>query len=331
MNSNSLPWVELYRPDNIDDIKSHESIHKSIHNFLANKTLPHLLFYGPPGTGKTSTIICCAKKLYGEYYQNMILIINASNERGIDTVRTTIKNFVSTRTGLLIQRSDMFRIIVLDEIDSTTTEAQGMLRQTIETYSETARFCLICNDIDKVNCALQSRCVTFRFSLLSNKHVKEKLLEICQDQKINYKNNAIDAIIDISKGDMRMAINTLQHVCSVYKNKITMADIYACTGHCSPKLITNCVTHISTSISENKSISLTVNGIYNIVIENNITFDKFLDKFSEYVIDSSDYSEKQKIYIIDNMAKLEIYDSVNISMNINIMNMISLFVIANKI
>ena len=153
---NQLPWIEKYRPKEIDQVISHKEIITSLKKFIEKKSLPHLLFFGPSGSGKTSTIKCCANEIYGKYIDCMILELNASNERGIETVRTKIKNFVCNRNSIFLPLNvrGIFKLVILDEIDSMTVEAQGMLRQTIEKHSSTTRFCLICNDIDKINISI---------------------------------------------------------------------------------------------------------------------------------------------------------------------------------
>ena len=123
--SDTLPWVEKYRPATLDDLISHQDITSTINRFIDENRLPHLLFYGPPGTGKTSTILACARRIYGPKYRSMILELNASDDRGIDVVRDQIKEFASTRTIF----SSGFKLIILDEADAMTSPAQAALRR----------------------------------------------------------------------------------------------------------------------------------------------------------------------------------------------------------
>ncbi len=207
-NEKQLPWIEKYRPTEINRIISHKEIINSLQSFIKMRTLPNLLFFGPSGSGKTSTILCCANEIYNQYTACMVLQLNASNERGIETVRTKIKNFVSNRNSIFLPEGirRIFKLVILDEIDSMTVEAQGMLRQTIEKNSNSTRFCLICNDIDKINIALQSRCALFRFSPIKMIDMKNRLIEICAFEKIEHDDDALDAIIKISRGDMNCVI-----------------------------------------------------------------------------------------------------------------------------
>ena len=134
----NLPWVEKYRPKTLDDLISHKDIVTTIDKFVQQNRLPHLLFYGPPGTGKTSTILAVAKQIYSpKEFNSMVLELNASDDRGIGIVRGQVLNFASTRT---IFRSG-FKIVILDEADAMTRDAQNALRRVIEQYTENTRFC----------------------------------------------------------------------------------------------------------------------------------------------------------------------------------------------
>lgn len=327
-----LPWVEKYRPQKIDDVISHKEIIQSLKKFITKKTLPHLLFFGSSGVGKTSVIKCCAKEIYGPYADCMTLELNASNERGIETVRTKIKNFVSNRNSIFLPKGfrNIFKLVILDEIDSMTVEAQGMLRQTIEKNSATTRFCLICNDIDKINVALQSRCALYRFAPLNFSDSKKRLEEICQIENIKYDKEALDAIINISKGDMRTSINTLQHVKLIISNKITAEDIYKISGHCMPIIILDVFNKLKKLANNKVSLKKCIDEITDIVVDNNITIFNLLGELKNVVMES-DFSNNQKIFLVKNFAQNEIYDSVNIDPRHILMIISSLFVMVPKI
>lgn len=226
----NLPFVEKYRPDSLEDIVSHHEIIDTISKFVEQKKMPHLLFYGPPGTGKTSSIIAIAKKMYGKHYNNMILELNASDDRGIGVVRDKIKSFCATQQIM----NKGIKLVILDECDAITSAAQFALRRVVEKYTRTTRFCLICNYVSKVIPALQSRCTRFRFSPLKTEDIKVKLSEICQAEKFDIEEKAEDAIISLSGGDMRKVLNVLESA-SMAHDKITVKDIYACTGRPSPE------------------------------------------------------------------------------------------------
>lgn len=167
-----------------------------------------MLFYGPPGTGKTSTIMACARKLYGNNYSTMTLELNGSDDRGINTVRQTIREFAHTNK---LFKSGI-KLVILEEVDSMTYDAQFALRRVIEKYTYNVRFCLICNYINKIIPALQSRCFRFKFSPLNKSNVNMYLNKIVQSEDIKIDQSSIDAIIRLNKGDLRKSINTLQMV-----------------------------------------------------------------------------------------------------------------------
>ena len=203
-----LPWVEKYRPKSLSELIAHEDIISIISNLIDNDNLPHLLLYGPPGTGKTSTIIAAAKRMYGssKAYSSMALELNASDARGIDVVRNEIKEFAGTRQ--LFNKG--IKLIILDEADAMTSDAQFALRRVIEKYTKNARFCLICNYVSKIIPALQSRCTKFRFAPLSREQIRSRLVDIAEKESVELTENAIHAILSLSGGDMRRVLNLLQ-------------------------------------------------------------------------------------------------------------------------
>lgn len=224
-NNEYLPWIEKYRPKNINDIISHDQNIETIKKLLINSSLPHLLFYGSPGTGKTSTILALAKEIYGNNIRLMIMKLDASDDRGINSVREDIKGFA--------EKTNMFqkgvKLIILDEADSMTFDAQSALRRIIEKYSATVRFCLICNYENKIIHAIRSRCANFRFSNIDIKHITTKLEQISNDEKLQYNSKVINTIAHLSKGDLRKAINLLQTI-SMQPNNITEAICYETAG-----------------------------------------------------------------------------------------------------
>jgi replication factor C subunit 3/5 len=184
-----------------------DDIVNSITNLIDNDNLPHLLLYGPPGTGKTSTIVAAAKRMYGSSkYSSMTLELNASDARGIDVVRNEIKEFAGTKQLF----SKGVKLIILDEADAMTSDAQFALRRVIEKYAKNARFCLICNYVSKIIPALQSRCTRFRFAPLAPHQIQGRLEFVAQQEKVNLTEDGVKAILALSGGDMRRVLNLLQ-------------------------------------------------------------------------------------------------------------------------
>jgi replication factor C subunit 3/5 len=230
--TDNLPWVEKYRPNSLNEMVSHEEIIQVLNKLIDNSKLPHLLFYGPPGTGKTSAIVACAKKMYGNNYKSMALELNASDDRGIDVVRDQIKEFAGTRKLF----STGIKLVILDEADAMTTDAQSALRRIIEKYTSNTRFCMICNYVNKIMPALQSRCTKFRFAPLKTEQITGKLDEICEAEKIKITPSGKQAILDQAGGDMRRVLNLLQSAHTAYP-EIGEEQVYLCAGAAMPKVI----------------------------------------------------------------------------------------------
>ncbi|CDS38316.1 replication factor C subunit 5 [Echinococcus multilocularis] len=229
--ASDLPWIEKYRPESLDDLIGHELIITTIRRFLNQGKLPHLLFYGPPGTGKTSTILSVAKHLFGPTeFSSMVLELNASDDRGIGVVREQVLTFASTKTLF----SGKFKLIILDEADAMTKDAQNALRRIIEKFSENARFCLICNYLSKITQAIQSRCTRFRFPPVQKSYTMARLGEIAKKEGFQLTNDGKVAIHRFSSGDMRVAINLLQSA-SMSSQVVDEASVYACTGYPTPR------------------------------------------------------------------------------------------------
>ncbi|KAJ7917490.1 P-loop containing nucleoside triphosphate hydrolase protein [Mycena leptocephala] len=228
-DNDNLPWVEKYRPVTLDDVVSHKDITNTIEKFIEKNRLPHLLFYGPPGTGKTSTILAVARRIYGSEYRKQILELNASDDRGIDVVREQIKQFAETRTLF----SKGYKLIILDEADMMTQQAQAALRRVIEQYTKNVRFCIICNYVNKIAPAIQSRCTRFRFSPLPIVEVQKRLDSVIEAEEVKLTPDGKAALLKLSKGDMRRALNVLQ-ACHAAYDLTGETEIYNCTGNPHP-------------------------------------------------------------------------------------------------
>ncbi len=226
MSVSDLMWVEKYRPKKISQLVDQKEIVGSIQSLLKNQAeMPHLLFSGSAGVGKTTLALCLSHEILGDHWKDSILELNASDERGINMVRDRVKMF-SRYAGL--DSKIPFKIIILDEADEMTADAQTALRRIIEDTSKICRFILIANNISKIIDPIQSRCAVFKFSTIPEKDVVLYLKEISKKEKIKFDENGLGAIYEYSEGDLRHAINLLQATASL--GDITEANVKASAG-----------------------------------------------------------------------------------------------------
>jgi replication factor C subunit 2/4 len=210
------------RPKSLDDVTAQDHTVTVLRRTLQSANLPHMLFYGPPGTGKTSTVLALAKQLYGpELFKTRVLELNASDERGISIVREKVKDFArmqlsnppSGPAGEEYRKKypcPPYKIIVLDEADSMTQDAQSALRRTMETYSKITRFCLVCNYVTRIIDPLASRCSKFRFKSLDEGNAGKRLEDIARLEDVKLDDGVVNTLLRCSEGDLRKAITFLQ-------------------------------------------------------------------------------------------------------------------------
>lgn len=200
-------WVEKYRPTDLFDVVGNESVMERLRGMAAQGHMPNLILAGAPGVGKTTSVMCLARALLGEYTKTGVLELNASDDRGIDVVRDKIKNFAHQKVTLPPGRH---KIIILDEADSMTEAAQQALRRTMELCSATTRFALACNQSSKLIEPIQSRCAILRFSKLSDAEVLSRLNQVAQFEKVPTTDPGLEALVFTAEGDMRNALNNMQ-------------------------------------------------------------------------------------------------------------------------
>ena len=231
MTINSL-WTEKYRPLEFTDLKGQKDIVSKVKAFVEQKNMPHLLFSGPAGVGKTTLALVISKQLFGKNFRQNILELNASDERGIDIIRSKVKDFARTRAIGDVP----FKIIYLDESDALTREAQQALRRTMENYTQTTRFILSCNYSSKIIDPIQSRCAIFRFKPLAKEELFSIFEKIAQAENLTINQEAKDALYEVSGGDCRKAENIMQSAAAI-DNNITAENVFSMASVAKPKEI----------------------------------------------------------------------------------------------
>ena len=294
-------WTEKYCPKNLNEIVSHKLNIQILEKLIEKKNIPHIIFHGRSGVGKTSTVIAYTKKIYENKFNFSILELNASDERGIEVIREKIKTFASTRN--LFNKNIKF--IILDEADLMTNDAQLALKKIIDIYIHNCRFCILCNNINKIIPELQSRCMKIRFKPIQYLDAYKKLTFICKKENITITKSALDIIINYSKQDLRKMINLLQSFYLLNQTKIIKSTAYKFLNimnnkeeNCFIEIIkTNTYVKIYDKIKNyikiyNYSITDIVNLIFNIITNIITVNEKTLIILSKAIIELADLEYK---------------------------------------
>lgn len=302
--------VEKYRPNKLENIVGNNDIIEQFKKYDKNN-LPHMILSGPPGVGKTTSIICLSKKILKDDFKNCFLELNASNERGIDIVRSKIKTFCQ-------KVSNNVKIIFLDESENLTTQAQQALRRMIELYSKNTRFIFACNSLNPINNAIKSRCKIIKYNKINNENVIFKITEICKKENIEYTVDGINLLVTLLNGDLRNIINNLQVIHSSY-TKININNVKKIINIPSSYFINKLMTNIiAKDFNESKNImeKLLKNGhdcfkiikmMFNLIKESTyqhkIKYLTFIGDIEYHIVMRAD-PEIQMIYLICLMCDL---------------------------
>lgn len=223
--------TEKYRPQKLDDCIGQDIIVKRLKRYVSSKNMPNLLFAGGPGTGKSTMALCLAKELYGTEWKIDFMELNASDERGIDVIRKKVKEYANVQS----MGDVLFKIILLDEADALTKDAQSALRRTMEKYTSSVRFILTCNYSSKIIEPIESRCSVNRFKRISNENIILRCKYVCKNEGIKIEDDALEAIAFVSEGDLRRSLNILNAVDT--NNVVKVCNIYDVVGIVEPIIV----------------------------------------------------------------------------------------------
>ncbi|XP_031478470.1 replication factor C subunit 2 isoform X1 [Nymphaea colorata] len=298
------PWVEKYRPKQVKDVAHQDEVVRVLTNTLETTNCPHMLFYGPPGTGKTTTALAIANQLFGpELYKSRVLELNASDDRGINVVRTKIKDFAAVAVSSGSRKGGYpcppYKIIILDEADSMTEDAQNALRRTMETYSKVTRFFFICNYISRIIEPLASRCAKFRFKPLSQEIMSSRIQYICQEEGLILDPDALSTLSSISQGDLRRAITYLQGAARLFGSSISSADLISVSGVIPQDIVRSLYQSCKSGQFElaNKEVEY--------IIAEGYPVSQMLSQLFDLIVEAEDASDEQKAKICKRIAEAD--------------------------
>lgn len=281
-------WTEKYRPRTLGRVRGQEAVTSRLKAFVESKNMPHLLFAGPAGVGKTASAIALARDLFGETWHNAVLELNASDERGIDVVRTKIKDFARSRAIQDIP----FKLIYLDEADALTKDAQHALRRTMEDYAQSTRFILSCNYSSKIISPIQSRCAIFRFKPLSKEIMIKLLTEIAEKEGLMLTAGALSFLYEASEGDARKAENLLQ-ACSAIAKEIDTKIVEQVVSFAEPKEIATVIKlAISGKFSEAKE------KLFDVMIKHGLSGMDIISQIQKQIWELDSVDEKARLELI---------------------------------
>ncbi len=283
--------TEKYRPYKLDQIIGQDNIVKRLKRYVETKNMPNLLFAGKPGISKTTAAICVAKELYRNDWSLNFLELNASDSRGIDVIRERVKNYASIKSI----GETTFKIILLDEADALTNDAQNALKRTMETYSSSCRFILTCNLSSKIIEPISSRTSIFRFKPIKNEDIIKICKNICEKENIKVDSETLEAIAFMSEGDARKAIGILDSSMITSESKsITLKDIYEIASYIEPKII---VDIIKKALSNEFFTSLTI--MENLIIDEGISADDIIKQLMKRTLELNIPNKRIIVELVD--------------------------------
>lgn len=286
-------WIEKYRPKSLSEVVGQTEIVERLKAYVKIKSMPHLLFAGRAGTGKTTCALALVREFFGEGWKFNFQELNASDERGIDVVRTKIKDFAR-----MAPIGSDFKVIFLDESDALTSDAQAALRRTMEMYSRTCRFILSCNYSSKIIEPIQSRCAVFSFRPLRPEDVKVYLERVAEKEGLKLQDDGVDALIYVAQGDLRKATNSLQ-VAAALTTTIDDESIYRSTQTVRPEEIKDL---INTALEGD--FTKARKGLETILIDYALSGEDLIRQIHRNMYDLQ-IKERDKIRLVDHIGEVE--------------------------
>jgi replication factor C subunit 2/4 len=322
LRSASIPWVEKYRPRSLNDVCHQQHAILSLRKSLEMGNMPHLLLHGPSGTGKTSTILAVARELFGsDAIKSRVLELNASHERGIDTIRHKVKEFantkISTNGASLASTSTTsttttifpYKIVILDEAENMTKDAQSALRRIMEQHTNVTRFCIICNRISQIIDPIISRCAVFRYTPMDSVSTKQRLSYIAKKENICIKNDKVyDLLIQLSQGDMRKSITMLQTTSALVDSGEPISEdlVKEVSGQIDTKVFNELINSILMQQSTNIIIGFNeIERVARSIVNDGYPVDSVYMELIQRIVDDQHIDESSKCQILLKIAESE--------------------------